>query len=103
MKYHHLGIPTDVKREGEYYLPQFKMHVLPFDTNPFGIEYIRFEEGSSIPQIVQQLPHIAFEVEDLDAAIEGQEIIIQPNSPSDGVRVAFIKFEDQLVEFLEYK
>ena len=26
-RYHHIGIPTDVPRPGEYYLEQFKMYV----------------------------------------------------------------------------
>jgi hypothetical protein len=26
-RYHHIGIPTDVSRRGEYYLEQFKMYV----------------------------------------------------------------------------
>jgi len=33
-KYHHLGIPTDVPREGEYYLEKFDVHVLGFEHSP---------------------------------------------------------------------
>jgi len=102
MKYHHLGIPNNTKREGEYYLEKFKMFVLNYDTNPYGIEWLRFEEGCPLPDLVQKVPHLAFEVDDLDKAIEGKKILIAPNFPSEGVRVAFIEHDGLPVEFLEY-
>jgi hypothetical protein len=49
------------------------------------------------------VPHVAFEVDDLAAEIEGKEIIIPPNSPSDGVRVAFIVENGAPIEFLEFR
>ena len=51
--------------------------------------------------VVQEVAHIAFQVEDLNAALEGKEIIIQPNSPSEGVTVAFILEDGAPVELLE--
>ena len=102
LTYHHIGIPTTDVHEGEYYLEQFKMHVVGFDTNPFGIEWLRFEPGSPIPELVRNVPHVAFVVDDLAAAIEGHEILIEPNSPSDGVTVAFIVDNGAPVEFLQY-
>lgn len=102
LTYHHVGIPTTTAHDGEVYLEQFKMHVVPFDTNPFGVEWIRFEPGSPIPELVQTVPHIAFVVDDLSAALEGREILIEPNSPSEGVTVAFIIDNGAPVEFLQY-
>jgi len=102
LTYHHVGIPTTVARPGEIYLEPFKMHVVPFDTNPFGIEWIRFEPDSPIPELVQRVPHVAFVVDDLEAAIEGRDILIEPNSPSEGVIVAFIVDNGAPVEFLQF-
>ena len=48
------------------------------------------------------MPHIAFVVDDLAAALEGREILIEPNSPSEGVTVAFIIDNGAPVEFLQY-
>ena len=48
------------------------------------------------------MPHVAFEVGDLEAELEGKEILIEPNSPSPGVRVAFIVHNGAPVEFLQY-
>jgi len=102
LKYHHTGIPTTTLRQGEVYLEQFKMHVVPFDTNPYGVEWIRFEHGCELPELVKTVPHVAFQVDDLKAAIKGKEILIAPNSPSPGVTVAFIVHNGAPVEFLEY-
>jgi hypothetical protein len=48
------------------------------------------------------VPHVAFEVDDLEAALEGKEILIPPNCPSEGVRVAMIVDNGALVELLEF-
>ena len=100
--YHHIGIPTTVAREGEVYLDRFNMHVVGFDTNPYGVEWLRFEPGCTLPELVQTVPHVAFVVDDLAAALEGREILIEPNSPSDGVTVAFIVDNGAPVEFLQF-
>jgi hypothetical protein len=101
LKYHHLGIPTDVPREGERYLEQFKMHVSGYEDSPYGIEWMRFEPGCPLPELVQTVPHIAFEVDDLAEAIAGEKVLIEPNSPSEGVLVAFIVHDGAPIEFLQ--
>ncbi len=101
MKYHHLGIPTVTPRAGETYLPAFKMHVSGYEASAYGIEWMRFEPDCPLPVLVQTVPHIAFQVDDLQAAIAGKEILIGPNSPSEGVMVAFIVENGAPVEFLQ--
>jgi hypothetical protein len=103
MRYHHLGIPTDTPMKNEEYLPDFKMYVSGYEGSPYGIEWMRFEPDCPLPEIVKTVPHIAFEVDDLDATIKGKEIIIEPNSPSEGIRVAFIVDNGAPIEFLEIK
>ena len=44
----------------------------------------------------------AFEVSDLASELVGREILIAPNSPSDGVRVAFIVENGAPIELLEF-
>jgi hypothetical protein len=100
LRFHHVGIPTNVPRPGERYLPQYKVFVSGYETSPYGVEWMRFEPGSSIPELVQRMPHIAFEVDDLGAAIAGKEVVIEPNSPSPGVTVAFIVDNGAPIEFL---
>jgi hypothetical protein len=101
MRYHHIGIPTDVPREGERYHEELKFHSCSFDENPYGIEWMRFDDDCPIPELVRTVPHVAFVVEDLAVALEGKELLIPPNSPSEGVTVAFIVEAGTPVEFLE--
>ena len=101
-KYHHVGIPTTIPREGEEYLEQFKVHVVSYDSNPYGVEWMRYEPGCTLPEPVKTIPHIAFEVDDLTAEIQGKEILIAPNSPSEGVTVAFIMDNGAPIEFLQF-
>jgi hypothetical protein len=51
---------------------------------------------------VKAVPHVAFEVDDLESALVGHEILIEPNSPSEGVRVAFVVCEGVPIEFLQF-
>ena len=101
LKYHHLGIPTKEKRDGETYLEKFKVYVSGYDTSPFKIEWMRYEQDSHTPELVKTIPHIAFEVDDLNEALKGKEILIEPNSPSPGVIVALIIDNGAPVEFLQ--
>lgn len=104
-KYHHLGIPTDKIMPGEKYLPQFKFYVSGFSTSPFGIEWMRFEKDSPVDKLIQSVPHIAFEVEDLDAELKKRafKILTHPNQPSGGVRVAMIEHHGAPIELIEFE
>lgn len=102
-RYHHLGVPTDVPRPGERYLERFKMYVSGFASSPYGIEWMRFEEGSPVPELIRTVPHLAFEVDDLESALEGKEILTPPNSPSEGVMVAMILHDGAPVELLQFE
>lgn len=101
MKYHHLGIPTKDKLKDEKHLPHLKMYVSGYGVSPYGIEWMRYEEDAPYPMLVKTVPHIAFEVEDLYEAIKGKKVIIEPNSPSPGVVVAFIEDNGAPIEFLQ--
>ncbi len=103
MKYHHLGIPTDISHEGEEHIPHLKIHVVPFDSNPYGVEWMRYDADCAVPDLVRTVPHVAFQVDDLDAELAGHEILIAPNSPSPGVRVAFIVHDGAPVELIAFK
>jgi len=102
VKYHHLGIPTTTPKPGEEYLQEYKAYCTDHKSNPFGIQWMRYEANCPLPDLVKTVPHIAFEVDDLAAALEGHEILIEPNSPSKGVIVAFVICDGAPVEFLEF-
>jgi hypothetical protein len=100
MKYHHLGIPTTEPRAGERRIEHLKIWVC--EMSPYGVEWMRFDPDCNVPELVRTVPHVAFEVDDLAAAIAGKEVIIEPNSPSQGVKVAFIVDRGAPIEFLEF-
>lgn len=104
-KYHHLGIPTQQKIPNEKYLPQFKFYVSGFPESPFGVEWMRFENNSPIHPLIQTVPHLAFEVKDLDfeLATRGLKIITKPNRPAKGIRVAMIEYNGAPIELIEFK
>jgi hypothetical protein len=101
MKYNHTGIPTAGSFEGEIPLPHLKITVSDHKNNPFGIQWQRYWEGAPYPDLVKTVAHVAFEVDDLQAALQGQKVIIEPNSPSRGVLVAFIEVNGAPVELLQ--
>lgn len=101
-RYHHTGIPTTQPREHERYLEQFGVHVSGFPESPYGIEWMRFEPGSPVANLIRSVPHVAFEVDDLDEAIAGKEVLAAPNSPSQGVRVAMIVHDGCPIELLQF-
>jgi hypothetical protein len=101
-RFHHIGIPTDTPQPGEQYLENFKMYVSGFQTSPYGIEWMRFEKDSPLSELVKTVPYLAFEVDDLEIALEGKKIIGEISSPSEGVRVAMIIDNDAPVELLEF-
>ena len=102
-RYHHLGIPTVSAREGEQHLKDLKMYVSGYDSSPYGVEWMRFEPDCPLPELVKTVPHVAFEVDNLAEEIDGKEILIEPNSPSRGVTVAFIVDNGAPVEFLQFE
>ena len=90
-------------RPGEAHLPWLKGHVSGFESSPHGVQWMRFDEDAPYPEVVESLPHVAFEVDDLARALEGKEILIPPNSPSPGVTVAMIIDDGALIELLEFR
>lgn len=100
-RYHHLGIPTTKQKPGEMYLEKFDIYVSGYGKSPYNIEWSRYGEKCTLPELVKTVAHIAFEVDDLDAEIAGKNVIIQPNYPAPGIRVAFIEDNGAPVEFLQ--
>ncbi len=103
-KFHHIGIPTTERKPNEVYLPQFKFYASGFPSSPYGIEWMRFENNSPINSLIQKVPHIAFEVENLDLELKIHQfkILTHSNSPSNGVRVAMIEHNGAPIELIEF-
>ena len=100
-KFHHMGIPTDKPLKDERHLAHLKMYVSGYEASPYNIEWMRFEPDAPYPNIVKTLPHLAFEVENLAEELVGKNVIIEPNSPSPGLVVAFIEDNGAPVELMQ--
>ena len=81
------------------------MAVEGFENSPFGIEWMRFEKDSPIHELVQRIPHIAFEVDDIALELKKHNlnVITQINSPGKGVRVAMIEHNGAPIELIEFE
>ncbi len=103
MKFNHIGIPVTGSFEGEIDLPHLKMTVSDHENNPYGIQWQRYWDDAPYPELVKTVPHVAFVVQNIEAEILEEKVIIEPNSPSDGLIVAFIEVNGAPVELMEYK
>ena len=99
--FHHFGVPTQEQHSGEKYLEGAKVHLTNPDSHPYRVEFLRFEAGSAMHELVQTCPHAAFMVEDLDLALDGQNVIVPPFDASDTLRVAFITDGDAVIELMQ--
>ncbi len=104
-KYHHTGVPTSVKMPEEVYLSHYKFFVSGYESSPFGIEWMRFEKDSPVGELIQTVPHVAFEVEDIDREIEihNLRVISEPGQPSEGVRSAMVEHNGAPIELIEFQ
>ena len=101
-RYHHVCIPTTISHPNEKYLSHLKIYVSGFDTSPYGVEWMRFEADCPISELIRTVPHVAFEVDDLEVAVQGQTMLGEISSPSEGVRVAMIADNGVPIELLEF-
>lgn len=102
-KIHHIGVPTHEYKVGERHLPDLKFSVSGFPTSPFGVEWMRFEKDCELPELIQKVPHIAFVVNDLDHELRKKHcnILVKPNAPMKGIRVAMIEYDGCPIELIE--
>ncbi len=102
-KFHHFGVPTAAKAENEIFIEGAGVHVTDPESHTYGIEFLRFEPDSQMPDILKTKCHAAFMVENLQDALKDQNVLIEPFDATDTIRVAFITDGDALIELMETK
>ncbi len=100
-EFHHFGVPTSTVMEGSTYLEGAKVWITEPSDNPYRIEFLRFEADSPLPAAVRNQSHAAYLVDDLDAALEGEEVLIPPFDATPELRVAFISQDAAVIELME--
>jgi hypothetical protein len=98
---HHIGIVTNEPKENENYMADAKLYVTDVEASPNKIEWLRFEDGSPMPELLQTTTHISYVVPDLKEAMAGQEVLLEPFSPAEGLQVGFIVEEGIPIEFMQ--
>jgi hypothetical protein len=102
-EFHHIGIPTTAKQPNEIHLAPSKLYITDANQSEHRVEWLRYEAGSPMPELLQTVAHVAFKVDNLEEALAGRKVIVQPFAPMEGLRVAFIDDGGAPVEFLEFK
>lgn len=98
----HIGLTTTTPQPGEDWVEASKCWVTNPHKHPDRIEFLRYREDTTVPQVIRDNPHVAFRVDDLKPWIEGQEIIIPPFTVGDFVEVAFIRKHGAIFEYMHY-
>ncbi|MHC4639134.1 MAG: VOC family protein [Planctomycetota bacterium] len=99
--FHHFGVPTKVKQENEIYIEGAKVFITDAESHPYNIEFLRFESDSPMHTDVINNPHAAFMVDDLETAIEDQNVIVEPFDATETLRVAFINDNGAVIELMQ--
>lgn len=102
-EFHHIGIPSAATHPDEIYLEGVKLYITDASKSEHRIEWLRFEPGCPMPDLLRQVAHVAFTVDNLEQSLAGRKVIVPPFAPFDGLRVAFIEDQGAPVEFLEFK
>jgi len=100
-RFHHVGVPTDVEHPDETYIEGGGVHVTDAASHPYRFEYLRFEADSPLPERMKTNPHVAYMVDDLAAAMQGEEVLLEPFEPMANLRVAFIVKDGIVVELMQ--
>lgn len=86
----HIGIPWKERFENETYLEGAKLYVGDPSKDKNMVEKLYFEEGSPMPQLLKDCAHIAYYVDDIEAELDGAEVLMPPFKPFDNITAAFI-------------
>lgn len=101
-KFNHVGIPTTAEHVGEVYSEDMKLFLTDFTESENRIEWLRFDEDSPMPEELKKTAHIAYEVEDLEEAIKGKTVLMEPFNASETLKIAFIMDDEAPIELMQY-
>jgi len=103
LKFMHVGVPTNEVKSNETYLGDLKVYITNPDEHRLKFEYLRFEDGSPLPEIMQKNPHVAFQVDSIAETSEGGEVIVEPFDADENTKIAFVVIGGVVFELMECK
>jgi hypothetical protein len=67
------------------------MHTSDSECGLARVQWHRFAPDSPLDPLIRSVPHPAFNVSNLDAAVAGHKLLLEPYEPIEGYRVAMIE------------
>jgi len=101
--FNHVGIITTEKKEGAVLNEGLSVWLTDYSKSTNRIEWLRFEEGSCLPELVRKETHMAYTVPDMAKELEGKKVIFGPAVCDEHLTIAFIEEEGIAVEIMEIK
>lgn len=101
--FNHVGLITDTIPEGAVYNEGLSVWLTDFNQSPNHIEFLKFEAGSCMPELVQKQGHIAYTVPSLEAELKDKNILFGPAVCDEHLTIAFIEEEGIAIELMEIK
>ena len=101
-QFHHMGLPTDDKQPNEVWVESTRVWVTDPEKHRYKVEFLRYEPDSPVTGPIRELPHMAWQTDDLEREIQGERVILGPFEPYEGLRVVFIEKDGVAVEFMQF-
>ena len=102
-QFHHVALLSNNERPGEVFNDLLKIWVVCPDDDPHCVEWIRIASDSPlIDTPLAKMPHIAWQVDDLDKELENKDVVFGPFEAGEGLRAAFFMSNDALIEYMEF-
>ena len=105
-RFDHIGLITEDVKDDETFVAATRVWVTNPRVSSFNIEWLRFEPDSPITGLLRSSPHVAYRVDDIARAIEGQKVLAEPFDPTgrgdNFLRVAFVEVDGAVIELMQY-
>jgi hypothetical protein len=98
----HTGMIVGEKMPNMMYVEPLKVWITDASQDKYAIGFLYFEPDSPMAAAIQEQPHVAYQVEDIDAALEGKAILWNKMDIGNAY-IAFVYDNDTVVEFYQSK
>jgi hypothetical protein len=103
-RFDHIGLISNQPHEGEQFVEATRAWITSPRAHPLHVEWIRFEPDSPVSGSIRTEPHVAFRVDDIQAAMIGQNVILEPLVVGDGFcTISFVDIDGAIIEYMQYR
>ncbi len=102
-RFDHVGLITEEPKPGESWVEATRVWVTSPRDHTCNVEWLRFEPDSPVTGPLRWQPHVAYRVPDMEAALKGHNVLLEPFDVGNGfMQVAFVEVDGAVVEFMQY-